>query len=71
MSVERTEERKAFSIETTISGPLKDVLSEIEGEFVNYDPRGYGTSVSTIHWAAGGNGELRVTARIRRSKSCD
>jgi hypothetical protein len=71
VSVERTVERKAFLIETTITGPLKDVLTEIEGEMKNYDPRGYGTSVSTIHWSPGGNGELRVMARISRSKSCD
>lgn len=71
MSVERTVERKAFSIETMIAGPIKDVLAAIESEMANYDPRGYGTSVETIHWIPGGNGELRVVARISRSKSCD
>lgn len=71
MSVERTEERRISSIETTLIGPLSDVLDAIESEMFDYDPRGYGTRVHEITWHPGGNGELRVRARVTRAKSCD
>lgn len=51
----------------TATGDLQAVFRAIESLLVNYDPRGYGTSVDTIHM---GNDGLYV-ARITRMHSCD
>lgn len=48
-------------------GTLPAVLNAIEHLFTNYNPRGYGTSVETIHMESDGT----YIARVSRSTSCD
>lgn len=62
-------ERKNSSTEVTVTGTLIEVFEAIQSEFINYDPRGYGTSVQTIHMD-GYSGD-RFMARISRMNSCD
>ena len=69
MNIEVKRERSNSRTVTTVTGTLIEVFDAIQSEFINYDPRGYGTSVDTIHME--GFAGDKFTARMSRMNSCD
>jgi hypothetical protein len=67
--LKRTSVTGEFTTKTEIRGPLDEVLEAIKSELVNYDPRGYGTSVDSLHFAA--HSDTEYVARMSRMNSCD
>lgn len=62
-----TKEVSVNRVAYTIKGNLEAVFWAIEDLLGSYDPRGYGTSVDTIHMGDDG----QYVARVTRMHSCD
>jgi hypothetical protein len=69
VAIEIKRETTVSSVITTVTGTLIQVFDIIQSEFLDYDPRGYGTWVPSIRME-GYSGD-QFTARIERMKSCD